>query len=112
MKKELLVLWTTDNVESAKHMVLLYTLNAKKKGWMDEVTLLIWGASQILVALNQEIQDLVKEVEDAGVKVVACKKCAEEQGNELKLSSCGINVFYTGELLSNWLLEKNPLLSV
>lgn len=35
MKKELLVLWTTDDIESAKSMVLLYTLNAKKRlGWM------------------------------------------------------------------------------
>ncbi len=112
MKKKLLVLWTTDNIESAKHMVLLYTLNAKNKGWMDEVTLLIWGASQLLVASNKKMQALVKEIGEAGVKVVACKKCAEEQGTELKLSSCGINVFYTGELLSNWLLEKKPLLSV
>ncbi len=112
MKKELMVLWTTDNIESAKHMVLLYVLNAKKKGWVDEITLLIWGASQLLTASNQEIRDLVKEAEVSGVKVVACKKCAKEQGTELKLSACGISVFYTGELLSNWLLEKKSFLSV
>ena len=55
---------------------------------------------------------MIKEIKDAGVKVVACKKCAQEQGTELGLSKCGINVFFTGELLSNWLLEKKPFLSV
>jgi len=112
MKKELLVLWTTDNMESAKSMVLLYTLNAKKKAWMDEVTLLIWGASQLLTTTDKDIQNLIKEIEDAGVKVVACKKCAQKQGTESGLLKCGINVFFTGELLSNWLLEKKPFLSV
>lgn len=49
---------------------------------------------------------MIKEIKDAGVKGVACKKCAQEQGTKLGLSKCGIN-FFTGELLSNWLLEKN-----
>jgi len=112
MKKELLVNWTTDNLDTAMHMVLLYTYNAKKMGWFDEITLLIWGASQKLVATNSEVQEQMKLMEEVGVKVIACKKCAEDQGISNELQACGIDVFYTGEVLSPWLLEKKPFLSV
>ncbi len=112
MKRELLINWTTDNLDTAMHMVLLYTYNAKKLGWLDEITLLVWGASQKLVATNKEVQAQIKQIEDIGIRVIACKKCAEDQGVEDKLQSCGVEVFYTGEILTPWLLEKKPFLSV
>lgn len=112
MKKELLVNWTTDNLDTSMHMVMLYTYNAKKMGWFDEITLLIWGASQKLVSQNSDIQEQIQMLRDVNVRVIACKKCAEEQGVSDKLQSCGIDVFYTGEILTPWLLEKKPFLSV
>lgn len=42
MQKEVKILWTTDNKETALHMVLLYAHNAKIKGWMEEVSVLVW----------------------------------------------------------------------
>ena len=112
MKKELLVNWTTDNIDTAMNMVLLYTYNAKKMGWIDDITLLVWGASQKLVASNTEVQKQMKMMEEAGVKVIACKHCAEQSGVVDELKSCGIEVFYTGKVLTTWLLEKKPFLSV
>ncbi len=47
----------------------------------------------------------------AGVKVVACKKCAESMYIESHLSSCGIEVFYTGELISDWAKSGKPLMT-
>ena len=111
-KKELLVNWTTDNLATTMHMVALYTYHAKKLGWFDEVTLLVWGASQQLVATNKEVQEQMKMMEEVGVKVIACKKCAGESGVTEELQSCGIDVLGTGEILSDWLLEKKPFLSV
>ena len=112
MKKELLVNWTTDNLDTAMNMVLLYTYNAKKLGWFDEITLLIWGASQKLAATNKEVQKQLEMMKEVGVTVIACKKCAEDQGVADELISCGVEVFYTGEVLTPWLLENKPLLSV
>jgi len=111
-KKELLVNWTTDNIDTAMSMVLLYTYNAKKLGWFDEITLLIWGASQKLVATNTEVQEQIKMMKDVGIKVIACKKCAEDKGVADELIACDIEVFYTGEVLTPWLLEGKPFLSV
>ncbi|WP_458700294.1 DsrE family protein [Sulfurospirillum sp. 1307] len=111
MKNELMVVWTTDNKDTIKNMVFLYTLNAKLKSWFDEVTLLIWGASQEILKEDEELQAKIKEMIDAGVKVVACKKCAQNLGLEDSLLSCGIDLFYTGELLSDWAKSGKPLMT-
>lgn len=41
-KDKLIVLWTSGDKEVALNMVFMYTLNAKKKGWWDEVGLIVW----------------------------------------------------------------------
>ena len=111
MKNRLMVVWTTDNKETILNMVCLYVLNAKLKGWFDEVTLLVWGASQQILSHDVEIQTKIKEIEDAGVRVVACKKCSENLGIEKNLQACGVEVFYTGELLSDWAKSGEPLMT-
>jgi hypothetical protein len=42
-------------------MASMYTFNSKKKGWWDDVTLLIWGPSANLTAKDSEIQEYIKE---------------------------------------------------
>ncbi len=112
MKKELLVNWTSGDFNTSMNMVLLYVYHAKNKGWIDDITLLVWGASQHLLSSNSEIQEQVRLIEKSGVKVVACKSCADKNGIESQLQACGVDVFYTGELLSNWLMSGKPFLSV
>ncbi|NOX15176.1 MAG: DsrE family protein [Epsilonproteobacteria bacterium] len=111
MKNEIMIVWSTDNKETAENMVLLYAKNAKLKGWFDEVTLLIWGASQKLLVQDEYFQKLVKEASEAGVKVVACKKCSENLGIENALEACSVELFYTGVLLSDWAKSGKPLLT-
>ncbi len=111
MKNEVMIVWTTDNKETILNMVFLYTLNAKLKGWFDEVTLLVWGASQKLLSEDDELKVKVKEMVEAGVTVVACKKCSENLGIEESLKACDVEVFYTGELLSDWAKSGKPLMT-
>jgi len=40
---ELNVVWTNSDSVTAEHMVFLYTINAKKRKWFDEVRIIIWG---------------------------------------------------------------------
>ncbi|TLP38376.1 DsrE family protein [Arcobacter arenosus] len=112
MQKEAKILWTTDNKETAEHMVLLYAHNAKLKGWMEEVSVLVWGASQQLIAKDKEIQEKVKAMIEDGVNVVACLKCAENMEIEDGLNACNIDVFYTGELLSQWIKSGDTIITV
>ena len=108
----LLILWTTGDPLTSRDMVLLYATNAIKHNWWDEVTLLMWGASDSLVAENTEIQDKLHLAIEAGVRVIACRKCAEEQNVATALKELGVKVFYTGEFLTEWLKSDNQVLSV
>ena len=110
--KRLLILWTTDNRQTAEYMVCMYGLNAKLQGWWDEVVLLTWGSSNQLVATDTLIQSRLAEMKDAGVRLIACRKCAEELGLVADLEELGIEVFYAGEFLTQWLQSGSRVLSV
>lgn len=56
MKNELLIVWSTDNKETILNLICLYAHNAKIKGWFDEVTILVWGASQQVLCEDFEIK--------------------------------------------------------
>lgn len=111
-KDELLVLWTSDDKEVARQMVLLYSENAQRQGWWDEVTVLIWGSSAMLAANDEQIQAHIEKLQDAGVRVIACKACARNLGVAEELEQLNIDVFYTGELLTDWLQSSRKVLSV
>jgi hypothetical protein len=112
MQKEAKILWTTDNKETAMNMVLLYAHNAKIHGWMKEVSILVWGASQKLIIQDKEIQEKIKVMIDDGIKFTACLKCAENMEIAEGLEACHIDLFYTGELLSNWIKSGETVISV
>ncbi len=111
MKNELMIVWTSTNKDTILNMICQYALNAKSKGWFDEITILVWGASQQVLSEDKEIQEKVKEMFDIGIKIIACKKCAENMYIEKHMKECDVDVFYTGELLSDWAKEGKPLIT-
>jgi hypothetical protein len=110
--RKLLVLWTSDNPETAMNMALMYTHNAKLRNWWDEVNLLVWGASQPFLAENSAAQSKIAAMIIDGVNVMACRKCAENLGVAEQLKALNVNVFYTGEYLTEWLQSEHSMLSV
>jgi len=111
-ENELTVLWTTDNLITSRDMVFMYTVNAKKNGWFENVILVIWGATAKLTAENEEVQGWVKDAIEAGVSVTACKACADRHGVSEKLETLGIDVDYLGVALSDRLKANSALLTV
>lgn len=114
-RKKLHVLWTSGGKETALNMVFMYTINALKHEWWDEVTLLIWGDATQLSSQDTEVQQAIRQAQEAGVKVIACKKCAENLGvvETLEtLETLGVEVFYTGTLLTEWLQSGVKLLTI
>jgi hypothetical protein len=112
MPRKAKILWTTDNKETAMNMVCLYAHNALLKGWMDDVEVLVWGASQRLIAEDEEVRVKVEMMARDGVKIVACLKCADTMNVTSSLESCGVSVYYTGELLSDWINSGETIVSV
>lgn len=110
-KKELLILWTSNEIDIALNMVFMYARNSKLKEWWDEVTVLVWGPSAFLLANDTELQLSLQCLQNAGVKILACRECAENYGVGEKLEKLGIEVFYTGRLLSDWLQSDKKVLT-
>jgi hypothetical protein len=61
----LAVLWTSGDRDVALKMVFMYTLNAKRRAWFDEVQLIVWGPSSKLLSVDEELQAAVAEMEEA-----------------------------------------------
>lgn len=100
---KLAVLWTSGDPEVAEKMAFMYTLNAKRQGWFDEVVLIIWGPSAKLAVENEMIGEYLKTMQEAGVKLEACLYCAKMYGVEEKLAKMGVDVKGMGVPLSDYL---------
>ena len=97
------VLWTSGDRDVALKMVFMYTLNAKRRGWFDEVQLIVWGPSSKLLSVDEELQSEVAQMKQAGIELVACKACADSYGVSEKLEQLGVEVKYMGQPLTEML---------
>lgn len=108
----LVVLWTSGDKEVALNMVFMYTLNSKLKNWWKDVRLIVWGPSSKLLSEDKELQHEVKRMKEAGVILEACKACAERYGVTEPLQQLGIEVYYIGQQLTNYLKEKRHVITL
>lgn len=109
---KLAVLWTSGDPEVAEKMAFMYTYNAKKQGWFDEVVLIVWGPSAKLLSENKMLQDYVKKMQEAGIKVEACMACARMYEVDVNLQQLGIDVKGMGVPLSNYMKDGWNTLSL
>ena len=100
---KLVILWTSDNPSLAETMVFMYAHNAKRNGWFDEVTIIIWGPSAKLAADNEEIQAYIRRMMEDGVKIEVCIACAQMRGVETTLRELGYDVRGMGRPLTDYL---------
>ena len=77
MPTKLFVILSSGDREVALEVGLIYPLNAAKRKWMDEVKVIIFGPSEKVAASDLEVQKKLKELQKAGVEVLACKWCAD-----------------------------------
>jgi len=108
----LLVLWANGDKEVALNMVFMYTINSRRNSWWDEVVLLLWGSSSRLAAEDQDVQAQIALARNHGVRVIACKKCAQNLNVVEALEVLGIEVFYTGQFLTDWLKSGDRTLTI
>jgi hypothetical protein len=104
-KEKLAVLWTSGDPDVAHRVAFMYTHNAKRAGWFDEVTLIVWGPSQRLLVGDQDLQAEIKKMQDDGVVVEACIACAMSYGIVDQLKALGITVRGMGVPLSDYLKD-------
>lgn len=107
----LCILWTSDDPDVAIKMVFMYANAAKQNKWFDEVELIIWGPSSELTSENKEIQEYIAKMQLNGIKVEACKACADQYGIADKIKNLGIEVKYMGVPLAEILKSNKKLMT-
>lgn len=112
MTEKLYILWTNDNPITAEKMVCMYAHNSVLNEWWDEVTVIIWGATAKLIAENNYLQLLFKQMQKDGVTVSACKACADQLGVSETIEDLGIELKYWGEGLTNIIKSNDKLITV
>lgn len=108
----LVMLWVTQDPEAIRHMVFMYAKNSKLKGWWDDVLLLVWGPSARLLTEDVELQAELAELQQAGVRVQACKACADRYGVSERLEALNVEVLFVGQPLTDYLKGGWKVLSV
>jgi len=111
--RHLHILWTNADITTGKLMVMMYSKYSKIRGWWDEVTVILWGATTKLMAESAEMQaEMVMLREEYGVNFVGCITCAKELGVDEKLSELGVELESWGPHLTRLIQTKAPLISV
>ncbi|MCD6122356.1 MAG: DsrE family protein [Spirochaetales bacterium] len=108
---ELVVLWTSGDRDVALKMVFMYALNAKTKGWWEEVTLIVWGSSAKLLSTDSELKDYIAKMKEAGIILEACRACADLFGVTTQMEDLGIDVKYMGEPLTAYLKGNKKVIT-
>ncbi|MGD2178059.1 MAG: DsrE family protein [Anaerolineae bacterium] len=110
-QSKLLIVWTSGDRDVALKMVFMYAGNAMRYGWWEEVNLLVWGPSQKLLVQDEQLQEELAVLIELGVTVGACKACADSYPVTEQLEGLGVEVFYSGEFLTNWIRSGVPLVT-
>lgn len=97
------IVWSSGDRDVALKMVFMYSLNASRRGWFDEVKLVIWGPSAQLLTVDEELQAAIQQMKEEGVELVACKGCSDSYGVSEDLENLGVEVKYMGVELTEML---------
>ena len=108
---KLVILWTSDDPYVAERVAFMYTHNAKKQKWFEEVTLIVWGPSAKLIVENKKLQEKVKEMQQDGVEIQACIACASSYNVVEELKELGFEVKGMGKPLSEYLKSDAKVLT-
>lgn len=112
MNNKLYILWTNESPIASKNMVLMYASNSIKNKWWDKVTVIIWGAPQLLICEDKSIRNMINESKELGVEFSACLSCANELGTKDKLEEYNFEVKRWGALLTDILKNDEKLITV
>lgn len=100
---KLLVVWTSGDRDVAMNMVFMYTYNAKKNDWWENIRFIVWGASTKLLSGDKELQQEILKMKEIGIKILVCKACADIYGLSDDLQKLGLEVRYVGKDLTDML---------
>lgn len=105
-KENLLIVISTDNIDSIMKFPLLYGGVSLPREYWKKLHIMFWGASILRVKQNEQIRQKVIDVSKSGVEFSSCIVCAGEYDAIQDLEEIGILCNHTGELLTRALKDN------
>jgi hypothetical protein len=86
---------------------LIWGLNAKRRGWVEEVRVVVFGESEKTLMEDDELYSMVHEIEGT----TFCRHVAEKEGTLAELEKKGAKVVYVGEPIARAITEGYTVLT-
>jgi hypothetical protein len=99
-KENLLIVISTENVDSIMKFPLLYGGVSLPRDYWKRVHVMFWGASIKVASSNDIVREKVLSMQKDGVEFSSCIVCADEYNAKESLEEIGIVCNHTGELLT------------
>ena len=100
MKENLLIIISTNNVDSIMKFPLLYGGVSIPRGYWKRVHIMFWGASIEVAKVDEKVRQKVQDMQKDGVEFSSCIVCATEYNAVESLEAINIPCNHTGELLN------------
>ncbi len=81
-------------------MGLVYATNVVVHGWMSDLRVYLFGPSEVTIATDPDLQELVKTMIAGGTIPQACRWCSDKYGVSDMLRDLGVDVQWIGEPVS------------
>lgn len=101
------LIWLASGDRSKLMPGVLWGVNAKRFGWVDEVRFVVFGEAEGLLMNDDELFAMVQEVEGA----LFCRHVAEEAGTVEQLETKGAELVYVGKPIADAIREGFTLLT-
>lgn len=115
MTNNLLVIVSSGEEAPDKAMTgLMYAINAKKNKWLDDVHLMFFGPSEMMVAKarpDSQLGQMLKSAFELGMTPVACKAISDGNSITTELKGLGIETEYVGTILSSYIKKGYQVLT-
>jgi len=99
MSDKLAVILTSGD-RKVLEMGLIYAKNVVAQGWMDDMELFLFGASEVTVATDPDLKAIVADIIEGGTTPRACKWCSDKYSVSDLLKEMDVSVEYIGEPVS------------
>ena len=99
MSSKLLVIIATSDREKAL-TGLMYAGNALRRGWMEDVKVVLFGPSERLSIEDEEVASRAREIAKVGGSF-ACKAISDREGISEGLEELGLKIEYVGTIISD-----------
>ncbi len=83
-----------------------FSINVKKKSYMDDVKVVFFGPSEKLLASNNtDVINLFTQIKALNIDIFACKNVSDSFSITPKLIDLGLNVSYIGKIVTDLLKD-------